>query len=266
MDAFSYLLGKKAGGGGSQNPYNAKIEKVGGITYQITKEIGQYLSEIQDMPDFTVTDARNLFSGYAGLKKAPQLNTNGVQNFQNMFTNCKSLEEVPLYNMNSARNCSNMFNYCQKLENIPLFNTQYVTSFAGMFSYSGLKTCPTLNTLRGTDFNSMFRETKLITAPSLNTSLGTDLSYMFFACSSLENVPVFNWRKVTDLSNIFGGCSKLTDNSISNILQSCISATSYTGTKTLRVLGFSANNIEATRIQDAPNYQDFVNAGWSIGY
>ena len=53
---------------------------------------------------------------------------------------------------------------------------------------------------------------------------------------------------------------------LNNILLSCISATSYTETKTLTQLGIYSYRYPASRIQALPNYQDFLNAGWTTGY
>ena len=65
---------------------------------------------------------------------------------------------------------------------------------------------------------------------------------------------------------MFTGCVKLTDNSLNNILQICINATLYTGTKTLYTLGFRSNKYSVERIQALSNYQAFIDAGWTIGY
>ena len=65
---------------------------------------------------------------------------------------------------------------------------------------------------------------------------------------------------------MFYSCPKLTDKSIDNILKMCINAISYSGVKTLQILGFSSNDYPASRIQELPSYQDFIDAGWTIGY
>lgn len=60
--------------------------------------------------------------------------------------------------------------------------------------------------------------------------------------------------------------NKLTDASLDNILQMCINATSYTETKTLAELGLSNYRASVSRVEALPHYQDFLNAGWTIGY
>jgi len=66
---------------------------------------------------------------------------------------------------------------------------------------------------------------------------------------------------------MFTLCSNLTDESLDNILQMCINTTSvYTRPKTLTELGFNVGYYSASRIQSLPHYNDFINAGWTIGY
>ena len=80
----------------------------------------------------------------------------------------------------------------------------------------------------------------------------------------MENIPLLNAASATNMDYMFVGCEKLTDTSLDNILQMCISATNYTGTKTLAQLSINdATVYPASRIQALPHYQDFINAGWT---
>ena len=92
------------------------------------------------------------------------------------------------------------------------------------------------------------------------------MASMFSNCYSLRDVPVFDFSKATDMTNTFANCYILTDKSMDNILQTCIGATSFTGTKTLKNIGFNSDYQTTARIQALPHYQDFINAGWTIGY
>ena len=56
----------------------------------------------------------------------------------------------------------------------------------------------------------------------------------------------------------------LTNESLDNILQFCITSKIENGT--LKYLGLTSNYYPATTIQSLPHYQDFINAGWTIGY
>ena len=93
---------------------------------------------------------------------------------------------------------------------------------------------------------------------------------MFQGCTALENVPVYDTSKAYDSSILmafryaFKDCPNLTDISLNNIMEMCINATRYTGTKTLSHLGLTSE--QATRCESLSNYTSFVNAGWSKGY
>lgn len=105
--------------------------------------------------------------------------------------------------------------------------------------------------------------------PQFDTSAITNMKNMFSNCTSLKNVPLLDTSNVTGsnaFQNTFSYCTSLTDSSLDNILQMCINATLYAGTKTLVQLGFESTNYSASRIQALPHYQAFLNAGWTIGY
>ena len=126
----------------------------------------------------------------------------------------------------------------------PLINTSSVTTMENAFSH-----CYSLHQI-----------------PLLNTSNVKSFKNAFTSCYSLEIVPLLDTSRATNLSSMFFICDDLSDESLDNILQMCINATSYTGTKSLSTLGFSTTFQPASRIQALPHYQDFVDAGWTIGY
>ena len=108
---------------------------------------------------------------------------------------------------------------------------------------------------------------ELVEISPLDISATNNVANFCNGCSKLTTVPVFNIPLVVTIANMFNGCTSLTDTSLDNILQTCISATSFTGTKTLSTLGlYNATVYPASRIQALPHYQDFLNAGWTIGW
>lgn len=109
-------------------------------------------------------------------------------------------------------------------------------------------------------------DTKLVYMPLVDTSNITSVDNAFTGCSRLQYVPILNFSKVSVMSNIFNSCNGLSNEAIDNILQICIGATSYTGTKTLKYLGFTSSRYSASAIQALPHYQSFIDAGWTIGY
>lgn len=129
-----------------------------------------------------------------------------------------------------------------------------------------LKIMPLVDTSDATDMSVMFGNTKGLTQiPLLDTSHVTNMRGMFYD-SGISTIPLLDTSHVTDMSGMFYDSGNLTDESLDNILQMCINATSYTGTKTLYQLGFKSTRYTASKIQALPHYQDFLDAGWAIGY
>lgn len=178
---------------------------------------------------------------------AKQIKDNWVPatNLYGKFQGDYSLIFFPFVDTSTAINTNNMFTYCSALISVPLINTASVRAMGGMFSdcYS-LKSIPLFDTQNVTQMNNMFNN-----------------------CYSLKDVPKFKTDKVTTFNNMFSRCNNLTNDSLNNILEMCIGATSYTGTKTLYQLGINdATTYPAARIQALSNYQAFIDAGWTIGY
>lgn len=117
----------------------------------------------------------------------------------------------------------------------------------------------------GTSAKNMFRQcTSLTKVSSLDTSNTTDMTNMFYQCSELVEISKMDTSKVADMTGAFQSCTKLSDESLNNILEMCINATSYTGTKQLAYLGIIET--VATRCTTLSNYQAFLDAGWTTGY
>ena len=115
-----------------------------------------------------------------------------------------------------------------------------------------------------TSMLEMFRGRKdIFIFPMIDTSNVTNMNSTFYS-SSINIVPVLETKNVTGLYNTFGYCSQLEPNSLNNIMQMCINATSYTRTKTLKEIGLSST--QATTCQSLSNYQAFLEAGWTTGY
>lgn len=118
--------------------------------------------------------------------------------------------------------------------------------------------------------HSFSNDKKLKYMPLVDTSNLTTMRYMFQSCQNLLTIPVLdtsNLQWSTTLESVIKYVSTLTDEGLDNLLQMCINATKYTGTKTFQyVSGQTGGNYPATRIQALPHYNDFINAGWTIGY
>lgn len=159
------------------------------------------------------------------------------------------------------------YNYALEIKNNWVPNTSLAQKFMNNYT---LMFMPLVDTSTATTMQSMFQNCySLLKIPILNTSKVSAMQGMFNNCNALKDVPVFDTSSLkssNSMQSMFVYCYSLTDESVDNILQMCIGATSYTGTKTLAKLGFGSNYYPATRIQALPHYQDFLDAGWTIGY
>lgn len=163
------------------------------------------------------------------------------------FAQDYSLIYMPLVDTSETTNMYQMFYNCSTLQSIPLLNTSNVTSMGSMFHG-----CTALKELQ-----------------QIDTSKVVLMNSMFNGCYSLTSVPILNTSSVKGtnaFSSMFNSCISLSDESLNNILEMCITATQYNGTKTLSRLGFNSTYYPASRIQSLSNYQDFLDAGWTIGY
>lgn len=198
-----------------------------------------------DLSDYFTNTINN--KGYAKMvKNIPNTTIVEGTNLNNSFKEYQG-ETIPLIDTSQVTNMSGMFSYCPNLLTIPLIDTSHVINMQGMFSGS----------------------TSLIEIPQLNTSsLGSNaITTMFENCTSLTTIPILNTSNLTTMSNMFANCPNLSDTSLDNILQMCINSNiSNTNRKNLSHLGLTATNYPAGRIQALPHYQDFIDAGWTIGY
>ena len=244
MDIPSYLLGKKSSGGSGNIDWSA-------IGYDDTplalKNSYNYSKEIYDNWDATQTNLEYKFNSNRTLEYMPYVDVSNATNVQYMFYQCSNLKQVPPFNFSDAIvSISGMFQNCAMLVVVPLFNTSKVKNMQYTFRncYYGLETLPLFDTSNVQNFGQMCEND-----------------------SYLKNVPLFNTSKATNFSLMFGSCTNLTNESLDNILQMCINATSYSGTKTLRTLiGNQPSVYPTSKIEALPHYQDFIDAGWTIGY
>ena len=245
MDTLSYLLGKKSGGGGGGSGLDWSA-----IGYESTPQ--------------------DIINGYNYAKQIYD-NWQNVSNLISKFSYNDDLLIMPLVDTSNATNMQNTFLMCKRLISVPLLDTSNVTNMQQTFyNCISLKTIPQLNTFNVTNMSNCFTNCSYLESiPLLNTSNVTNMSYMFSYADNLKTIPQLNTSKVTNIYNMFQNVGKkLTDESLDNILKMCININSnYSGIKTLARLGFSSTSyISTDKWQSLPSYQDFINAGWTIGY
>lgn len=96
-----------------------------------------------------------------------------------------------------------------------------------------------------------------------NTGALTDIGYICYNCTKLKDFPSFDSSHIEGMGYAFANCTLLSDETLNNILDICIHATSYTSTKKLSALGITDTTLK-NKIPTLSNYQDFLNAGWTI--
>jgi len=215
-----------------------------------TIQASNFDTEITNLPGGSGLDWRAI--GYEtapqsvinGFNYAKQIKDNWVlaTSLQSKFVNDKNLVYMPLVDTSITTSMFAMFQNCTNLINIPQLDTSNVTNMGEMF----------------------FSCNQLQTIPQLDTNNVTNMSEMFDYCGNLLNIPLLNTSNVESMNNMFNSCNKLTDEALNNILKMCINATSYTGTKTLKTLGMYPSTYPASRMEALSNYQDFINAGWTL--
>ena len=233
---------------------------------------------IKKIPANTTVSGSNLsyaFSRFSG-SSIPAIDTSSVISFNNCFEYCTNLITGPSWNTENATSVYYMFSGCNNMTSVPTYNLSKATDLRGMFdSCRKLTTIPLsqFTYYSGTDtinMTAMFNACLLLTdVTGLVTTKASTLRNTFSNCSALTTIPVLDFSSITDtngLQNTFNYCNNISTTSLDNILQSCITATNYPGTKTLAYMGLQSSYYHASTIQALPHYQDFLNAGWTIGW
>lgn len=198
------------------------------------------ISSITNLSLPNVTSINNGFRDCRGLKTVSLTNLDKVQNIASMFWNCANLKEVNLYVPNVTNMYGTFWN-CYNLRNLVIEGGNNITNYCSVF----------LGCNRLTD------------APYMNTSKANSFFQLYMNCASLVNIPILDTSNVTNLGNMVRFCNMLSDESLDNILVMCSKAKSDPW-KTLNSIGMT--NTLGYRCQRLPHYNDFVNAGWSLGY
>ena len=271
-DGFSSVsITTNVSGGGAEDYFENSTINTGATAIR---------SLIKKIPDFTIAtyypSFDNMFDGYEKLTALPNIslistsNPNTLTgNCQRFARDCNSLLSVPsTYDFSGVTNAQSMFQGCSSLTSFSQTNFSSATNVSQLFqSCSGITSFPNLDCSNATSSQQMFQSCRMVTAPNITfTKLQNSMS-MFNNCENLENVPIYDTSKIQSfwLEEMFSYCLKLTDTSLDNILQMCINAVNYTGTKKLTALGINDRTAyPLSRIQALPHYQDFIDAGWTI--
>lgn len=166
----------------------------------------------------------------------------------------------------------NASDFDTEIENLPSGGEQNVEFDNGILLtassfYKAITKVKNIDTSQKTSGNNLFAYfDNLEEVGPFDTSKMTNISYMFADCKKLKTIPQFDFGNVS-MSNYgaFNNCISLTDESLNNLLISCVGMTKISP-KNLKTLGFTSTNYPVERIEALPSYQDFLDAGWTIGY
>lgn len=224
------------------------------------------LTTIIGLDTSNATNIYGLFSNCSSLTTIPEINTSSATTTGYMFKGCSNLTTIPEINTSKVQDMNYMFSDCTSLTTIPQIDTSKVENMSYMFDgCSKLETVPMINTSSVTNMYQMFRNcTNLTTIPKINTSNVTNMDYMFNFCNNLTTIPQLNMNNVSSMISMFNDCVNLSNDSLNNILASLLTATSYTGAKTLNRIGLSST--QATTCTTLSNWSACEAAGWTTGY
>lgn len=226
--------------GDNINDYFNTVTSDAGLSYMNTTIAG-CIKKLPPLDTSKSTNMNYMFQDCTELISIPEMNTSNVTTMSGMFSGCRKIETIPNIDTSKVTDMNRMLNNCYSLVSIPEMNTQNVTSMGYMFAY-----CNNLTSI-----------------PEMNTSKVTDMNNMFYDCYNLATIPILNMNKVTNLENMFTGCSP-TEASLNNILSSLLTATVYTGTKTLQYIGLTQE--QAQICTTLSNWSACEAAGWTTGY
>lgn len=209
MDVTSYLLGKKAGGGGdtpvlidkninANGTYNASNDNADGYKKAIVNVQPTLQTKsvtITQNGDSSVTKD----SGYDGLQQV-NITTNVPQTSVPDWTQI-GYSGAPLF-------VTEGFNYAKQIyDNWDASQTSMFEKFRGD---TNLTFMPIVDTSNVTDFRYAFASCKfLVQLPELNLASVTKGNYAFNGCSLLKTINITNTSNIDDFSSFFSGCSQL---------------------------------------------------------
>lgn len=292
MDIPSYILGKKSGGGGGSSYDWTAVgystpPQIEGDAYNDALAIQELYDTISSDTytlrafnrnnDGIPLELRNRTIAYPNLDNTKFL-TNDVNYYLEAFRNWYSIREIPsgiLRKVPTANSLNYLFSSCGALQSVDVSNlfTSAVTSTQRMFescvsltNIIGLNKADTSNV---TSMVVMFSQCTNLTSldlSSFDTRKVTNMNSFCSNCSGLTHITFgenFKLTACTSMSTMFNSCSKLDDETINNILGILLTATSYTGTKSLFTI-FGSFILSRQGLQQLSNYQPLIDAGWSL--
>lgn len=253
---------------------NKGIEPKGSITIteNDTYNVKQYAEAVVNVPQIVPTGTINIshngeydVTNYANATVNVQ--TPKIYNCQNLFTQNIRIDELPnLVDLLAPTNANAMFSGASLLTQVPNMDTSECVNMSYAFAYCyGLTSFPALNTSKVTNMSRMLYDCQSITSiGAIDTSTVENFNYAFGGCVALVDFPVLDFSSATDLRYMFQNDSLLSNQSLSNILDSLLTVTNYDRAKTLASLSLSST--QADYIASLPKWSNLQAMGWSKGY
>lgn len=163
----------------------------------------------------------------------------GAKFTSGVLGHCYSLQSIEGLNTTGRTSFAQMFQYCRMLHTIPPLQTATCTSMLQAFQYSGVEFFEEPLVLPAcTDMGSMFYDCKALRhAPEITTDASlTTVSGMFFGCTDLESVELFDTSAVTVFATMFQGCANLKEVPLFNTGAGTNFSNMFNGCRALREL------------------------------
>lgn len=164
------------------------------------------------------------------------------------------------------------YSYCTDMGWLSQVDTSQITTISGMFQSMQFVTyVPIIDTSNVLDASSCFNgDSNLETLPAFDLSKVTSISNFASSCVKLKNVPIYNLSSIDNgntIQNMFLSCPLLTNESLNNILATCMTMTNITRNpirKNLKYIGL--NQTQAETCTTLSNWSALEQAGWTSGY
>lgn len=200
-------------------------------TYNVTNMSNMFkncsnLTKIIGLREFDMRNVTNITSMFSGCDSLENLNdieywynTNKIQsmNYAFMHTSIASLD-LSSWNLKNLENCAAAFTDCEHLENLNISsfkNSSKLFMITAMFrkcvSLNNIIGIENLNVSKISSTQQMFRECeslKTIDLSHWNIDNLSDCSFMFWGCSSLDNIGEIDFSEVKRKDKIFEKCPK----------------------------------------------------------
>ena len=189
----------------------------------------------------TFYGGQGIQTGTLGNKVSKDLNDTANELYTKFTTAYQDFTPITIEELSNNYNLSSMYSIPVNYNLEPLIDCSSATNCYGMFR--------TWN--------------NLIAVPKLDLRNVTDIAWMFHQDTNLKYMAAFEIPKVTSMSSFVATCPSLTDDSLNNILATMLTATAYTGTKTLSYIGLSQE--QRTKCTTLSNWAALSAAGWTTG-